>query len=242
MGIILQKAVRDQDRELLINDDLDVDCNNIDERWYDELVDDTNISDGDDEVIDEKVVMLSIYEVEPVLSRSSTISILTNNISDGEGESDSNDGHVGKVNVYNMMCGGYNDDNSNAGMSYESSFIYPDLLLIRAILKMMWNLLIVESYDVVYRRKVSAWMGSMEVGALPIDITHKIIDERVRVVVDNIRDGNNKGVYKGDDNTSFGQNNHVYRGVKLSRVAREDPVIMLYYNLLLSGHSTKDGV
>jgi len=231
---MLQKSVRDQDRNLFINDDLDVDCYNIDElnndgRWYDELVDGTNISDGDDEVIDEKVVKLSIYEVEPVLSRSSTVSILTNNISDGEVESDSNDGHIGKGDVYNMVAGGYNDDNSNSGMSYESSFIYPDLLLIRAILKMMWNLLIVESYDVVYKRKVSAWIGSMEVGTLPID-------------VDNIRDGNNKGVYKGDDNGNFGQNNHLYRGVKLSRVAKEDPVIMLYFNLLLTGHSTKDGV
>lgn len=272
---MLQKAVRHRDKEkieftnrrLFTDNDVDDDYEGS-RSWYCGIVNSMNAAaEGDDDVIDEREIKLSIYEDEPMLSKSSSASILSKDDGDDHDDDQSNDDQS-------------NDDHQRrvVPVAYESSYIYPDLLLIRGVLKMIWNLLVVKddvSFHEGYRRKIASWIVTVEVGALSINIV-----PLVAVVVDDDAMVNRMGVRKGridnrrdDDDmsdvhshtgsSSINSHNHIhmnkgdinsnhysdqnnnrdqqhYKGIKLSRIALEDPVIMLYYNLLSSTSTSPD--
>jgi hypothetical protein len=171
---MLQKAVRHRDKEKIEfsvrrlftdNDDDDYEGSRP---WYCGIVNGMNAAtEGDDDVIDEREIKLSIYEDEPMLSKSSSASILSKDDGDDDDDDDqSNDDHQRRV----------------VRVAFESSYIYPDLLLIRGVLKMIWNLLVVKddvSFHEGYRRKIASWIVTVEVGALSINIV-----PLVAVVVD----------------------------------------------------------
>jgi hypothetical protein len=278
---MLQKAVRHRDKEKIefSNRRLFTDYDDYDDNdsrsWYCDVVNGMNVAaEGDDDVIDEREIKLSIYEDEPMLSKSSSASILSkddgddhdDNVVVDDDDDESNDDHQPRV----------------VPVAYESSFIYPDLLLIRGVLKMIWNLLEVKddvSFHVGYRRKIASWIATVEVGALSIINIVPLV-----AVVDDDDDSMVKrmGVRKSRINTrrddddddmsdvkshtsrsSIISHNHIHRnkgdinsnhnsdqnrnrdqqhhrGIKLSRIALEDPVIMLYYNLLSSTSTSPD--
>jgi len=259
LGAMLQNAVRHRDEErrefsvrrLFTNDD-DYNDNN-DELWYDGLMNDVKAAEGDDDVIDERECKLSIYEEEPLISMASSDSVLSTDDDDGDDDDDDGDDH--QVGV----------DHRSVTVVYGSSFIYPDLLMIRVLLKMIWNLLEVKDgfYHAEYRKMIASWIVTVEVGALFINagsvVDNVIVDDmkvkkgkkvdinRRRGYDDDMNDAHSgsssshthsHNTHKGDTNNNHDQNNHVKRGIKLSRIAREDSVIMLYYNLLSSTTTT----
>lgn len=267
---MLQKAVRHRDKEkiefsirtLFTDNDVDDDDYEGSSRsWYFGIVNGMNAAtEGDDDVIDEREIKLSIYEDEPMLSKSSSASILSKDDGDDDDDDQSNDDHQCRV----------------VPVAYESSYIYPDLLLIRGVLKMIWNLLEVKddvSFHEGYRRKIASWIVTVEVGALSINIVPlvAVVDDDAMVNRIGIRKGridsrrdnddmsdvnshtgssiishNHIHVNKGDINSNHNSDQNSnrdqqhHKGIKLSRIALEDPVIMLYYNLLSSTSTSPD--
>lgn len=263
---MLQKAVRHRDKEKiefsirrLFTDDDDDDYEGS-RSWYCGVVNGMNAAaEGGDDVIDEREIKLSIYEDEPMLSKSSSASILSKDDGDDDDDDESNDDHQRRV----------------VPVAYESSYIYPDLLLIRGVLKMIWNLLEVKddvSFHEGYRRKIASWIVTVEVGALSINVVPlvAVVDDDAIVNRMGVRKGridsrrdddmsdvnshtgssiishNHNHMNKGDINSNHysdqysNRDQQHHRGIKLSRIALEDPVIMLYYNLLSSTSTSPD--
>lgn len=108
---------------------------------------------------------------------------------------------------------------TTSGFLKDQKFIYPDLLLIRFILKTISNLVHTPNsiYDQSYRNELAKWILSAEVGP-PTNHLETLHSSSSSEVIHHI------------ENNKLKKNNKIT--IKLSRIAKADSVVMLYFNLI----------